>query len=374
VQRGTGAFTDSAPGNVVTLTDPGVQDLEASSPVFIAMQGNDSAGLALKYSATGLPSGLTMGASNGRITGVLGSSASTSKVKVTATDSTGAVGTVTFSIVAAKPLTTGYHVVSGPLGVDVASGGCLQGAATKLGTSVELFPCTGKSPQSWEFEPDGNPGGAGTFVSNNQCMDLYGDQTVPFTYVVLDKCTDAPTQKWMIVGSAGQLYNPAAKLCLADPDGSTHSGQQVWVWDCDGQSNQAWNLSASPVQSGIAGMCVDDNHDSTTSGNKIQVWGCLGNHPAQQWTDEPDETLRLDGGKCMTVTGTNTRLDGDVVKLETCGSPAYTTQQWVTGPGGDLINVNSGLCLTDPGNNSTQGTALVQQDCYGLLGQIWAIT
>jgi len=364
---GTGAFANSVSGNVVTLTDPGVQDLEASTPVFIAMQANDSAGLALKYSATGLPSGLSMGAGTGRITGTLGSSASTSTVTVKAKDSTGAVGTVKFSIVVAKSLTTGYDVVSGPVDLDLDSK-CLDDLHGD-GTVVDEWACNATASQKWEFEPDGNPGGAGVFITHNKCMDLKGGKTAPFTLVVLDTCTDSPTQQWMITGSAGQLYNTAADMCLADPGGDKKNGRQLWVWNCDGGANQAWIPPASPVQSGITSMCVNDNGDATTNGNKIQIWACNGS-AAEKWTDEPDQTLRL-GGKCLTVTGSS-KLDGATVVLQTCGTTK--NQQWSTGDGGELINVNSGRCLDDPGNSTTNGTALVQEDCYGQAGEIWAIT
>ena len=59
----------------VTVTDPGTKDEETSTPVFVALQGADSAGLPLRWSAKGLPAGLSMGRRSGRITGTLTSSA-----------------------------------------------------------------------------------------------------------------------------------------------------------------------------------------------------------------------------------------------------------------------------------------------------------
>src|SRR6202035_2390266 len=112
--NGTAAFASSATGNVVSLTDPGVQDEEAGTPAYLVMQGVDSAGQPLTYSATGLPAGLAISTS-GTITGVLGSATGTSTVTVTATDGTGAKGSVTFSMVVVSPLTTGYAAVSGPV-------------------------------------------------------------------------------------------------------------------------------------------------------------------------------------------------------------------------------------------------------------------
>jgi hypothetical protein len=48
-------------------------------------------------------------------------------------------------------------------------------------------------------------------------------------------------------------------------------------------------------------------------------------------------------------------------------------QLWLAGPGGELINEGTGLCLDDPGNSHLAGTQLVLEDCYGTLGEIWAI-
>jgi hypothetical protein len=367
---GTAAFTNSSNVNIVTLTDPGTQDLETSTAVFVAMQGNDTAGLALKYSATGLPPGLKMGPASGRITGTLSSTTGVYTVTVKAKDVTGAVGTVTFTIAVMQSLATDYFGVSGPVDLDLDSK-CLddKDGSTKPGAVVDEYHCNGGVNQNWEFEPDGNPGAGGTFVHKSMCLDLKGGSLDPNTPIVLEPCDGASTQQWQFTGAAGQIYSTYASQCLTDPDGDTHNSAQLLVSGCIGAPYQAWIPPASPIQSGVKGMCVDDNGDKTANGNKIQVWGCNGS-AAQKWTEEPDQTLRL-GGKCLSVTG-NTLLDGAVVLLESCGTTS--NQQWVVGPTGELINVNSGRCLDDPGNSTTEGTALVQEDCYGQPGEIWALT
>jgi hypothetical protein len=380
---GTTAFANSATGNLVTIPDPGTQDVEAGKPVFVALSAHDSAGLALTYSATGLPSGLSINASSGRITGTLGSASGTHTVTVTAKDSTGASGSVTFTMVVVESLTTDYDAVSGLVPVDIPTF-CMDdpdGTSIPSGAPVEIYTCNSKdtSTQFWTFEPDGSPGQpdggtgqSGTVTIHGKCMDLKNGATKAETYVVLDTCDGATTEQWMITGSDGQLYNTAAGYCLADPGGSKTNGHQLWVWNCDGGTNQAWTLPASPVQSGVTGICMDDNHDVTTNGNKVQAWACNGKQ-AQQWADEPNETLQR-GGACLTVTGSS-MLDGATVVLETCDTNNNTNgyQRWIVS-GGELINVNSGRCLSDPGNSSTNGTALVQEDCYGESGQIWALT
>jgi len=51
-----------------------------------------------------------------------------------------------------------------------------------------------------------------------------------------------------------------------------------------------------------------------------------------------------------------------------------TSQQWLVGPGGELINAHSGDCLADPGNKTANGTALKLGACYGRAGETWAVT
>jgi Ricin-type beta-trefoil lectin domain/Putative Ig domain len=370
---GTAAFKNSLTGNVVTLTDPGSQDLEAGEPVFVAMRGVDSAGAALTYSATGLPSGLSIGHSSGRITGTPGTTTGSFAVTVTAKDKTGATGSVTFSIVALPSLATGYHGVSGPVDLDMG-GKCLDDFhdGTGQGNVIDIYTCNGTAAQNWEYQPGGAPGQPGTVTINGKCMDAPGT-TKGKPSVVLDLCDGAASQSWLIDGSAGQLYNTNTGKCLSDPGSSTRNGTQLVVAGCTSKSNQAWIPPASPVQSGISSHCMDDSRDGSANGNKIQIWACNGTD-SQKWITEPDETLRI-AGKCLTVTGSST-LDGAKAELDACNSSSKTNanQHWYIGSTGELINANSGRCLDDPGNNPADGTALVQEDCYGQPGEIWAVT
>ena len=111
----------------MTLADPGVQDLQAGTPVFLAMRALDSApGHKLAYSVTGLPPGLRIARATGHISGTLTGAAGTSTVTVTAADAAGAEGSVRFSMVVVKSLTTGYHAVPGPVHAGLA-GVCMDG-------------------------------------------------------------------------------------------------------------------------------------------------------------------------------------------------------------------------------------------------------
>jgi hypothetical protein len=96
--NGTAAFTagGGGTGNTVTVTNPGARTGTVGTSTSLQIQASDSAGLALTYSATGLPTGLSINASSGLISGTP-SAAGTFNVTVTAKDSTGASGSTSFT-------------------------------------------------------------------------------------------------------------------------------------------------------------------------------------------------------------------------------------------------------------------------------------
>ncbi len=83
-------------GNIVTVTNPGAQNGTVGTAVSTQIQATDSAsGQTLTFTATGLPAGLSI-SSSGLISGTP-TATTTSSVTVTAKDSTGASGMVTFT-------------------------------------------------------------------------------------------------------------------------------------------------------------------------------------------------------------------------------------------------------------------------------------
>jgi hypothetical protein len=83
--------------NTVTVTNPGSQTGTVGTAASLQIQASDSAsGQTLTYSATGLPAGLSISSTTGLISGTP-TTAGTSSVTVTATDTTGASGSASFS-------------------------------------------------------------------------------------------------------------------------------------------------------------------------------------------------------------------------------------------------------------------------------------
>jgi len=96
--NGTAAFTSGgSTGNTVTVSNPGNQSTAQGGSVSLQITATDSAsGQTLTYSATGLPTGLSINSSTGLITGTA-TTAGTYSVTVTAKDTTNASGSTGFS-------------------------------------------------------------------------------------------------------------------------------------------------------------------------------------------------------------------------------------------------------------------------------------
>jgi serine protease len=84
-------------GNTVTVTNPGNKTGTVGTAVSLQISASDSAsGQTLTYSASGLPAGLSINSSSGLISGTP-TTANTYSVTVTATDTTGAHGSASFT-------------------------------------------------------------------------------------------------------------------------------------------------------------------------------------------------------------------------------------------------------------------------------------
>jgi hypothetical protein len=98
--NGTTAFTSGTTtgGNTVTVTNPGSKTATVGTAFSLTVSASDSAsGQTLSYSASGLPTGLSINSSTGVISGTP-TAGGTFSTTVTATDTTGASGSATFTI------------------------------------------------------------------------------------------------------------------------------------------------------------------------------------------------------------------------------------------------------------------------------------
>jgi len=187
--------------------------------------GTSSAGNPLAWNQTGLPAGLTIGASTGTITGTP-TTPGTSSVLVTATDEAGAKKSVAFSwtinAATGKPI-KGDH------------GKCLDdfGGATANGTKVDIWTCNNTVSQQWLFS-------AGALSVQGKCLDD-SSQGGAGAKMVLWTCNGHAAQIWTH-HTNGEYTLKLNGLCLTDPSGSATDGTQVVIRKCSNFADQHWTL------------------------------------------------------------------------------------------------------------------------------------
>ena len=360
---GTAAFSNGS-AQRVTLIDPGTQDRRAVAGFAVTITGLDTRrGGRLRFSAANLPHGLSIRAiphsTGGRITGTLPTG--TFNVTVTARDGRTA-GVTHFTIVgtpsltAATPQAGAFELESGAL--------CLDDHGGTAGSSVLIQSCSFGSSQQWAYVSDGRPDGVGALKISGLCLNLSASGGV------LAACSGSAGERFAYpnIGPAGPLLElPATGRCLAALNLTAGAG--VHSAGCNGGSAQVWTLPAAPILSAVGASCMDDPGDSGSAGTQIKIATCGTGATEQQFTAGSDGLIEGPTSLCLSTTGS--LLDGAAIQLEDCDNGSFS-QIWLLARNGEIVNANSGRCLADPGNRGT-GTGLVQEDCYGQPGEIWAI-
>ena len=172
-------------GNTVTVTNPGNQTGTVGTAVSLQISATDSAsGQTLTYSATGLPAGLSI-SSSGLISGTP-TTAGTSSVTVTATDTTGASGSASFTWTISS--TTGGGCTAQQL---LGNPGFETGSISPWTSSAGVLANTS----------DGVPAQAGSWLA---WLDGYGTahtDTLAQTVTIPATCKSAVLTYWVEVNS-----------------------------------------------------------------------------------------------------------------------------------------------------------------------------
>jgi hypothetical protein len=163
-------------------------------------------------------------------------------------------------------------------------------------------------------------------------------------------------------GAAGELVNAASGLCLGDAGASTKNGKLPTLVTCRVTNTEVWTLPAERILSTQPGRCVDDLHSVGTNRNVVDTYGCNGT-ASQDWTVEPDFTLRIFGDKCVTVAGPYGK-PGTRIELWTC-TAGNKEQKWTVVRDGNLGSelVVGGVCLAAPSMTAPAMTQLVTAAC-----------
>jgi hypothetical protein len=205
--NGIAAFSNGGGtgGNTVTVTNPGSQTGTVGTAASLQIHATDSAsGQTLAYSATGLPTGLSIGSATGLISGTP-SAAGTFNVTVTATDTTGAHGSAGFT-----------WTISG------GGGGCT--ASQLLGNPG--FETGSAAP--WAATAGViNPNGAGESAHSGSWyawLDGYGTthtDTLSQTVTVPAACTSSTVSFWLHIDTAETTRTTAFDKLTVTLNGTT---------------------------------------------------------------------------------------------------------------------------------------------------------
>lgn len=134
--------------------------------------------------------------------------------------------------------------------------------------------------------------------------------------------------------------------CLDLPGGDTTNGQILWMWECDGAANQAWEFDSGSwriTYKADPSKCLDIPGGSVVDGQRLQIWDCNG-HLNQKWGyDANMKTIYSawkDHVKCIDINwGDGSDLD-TVVQLWSCNG--HSNQWWyIADTRSDAVNLSS---------------------------------
>ncbi|MFG1807866.1 arabinofuranosidase catalytic domain-containing protein [Streptomyces sp. NPDC049040] len=120
-------------------------------------------------------------------------------------------------------------------------------------------------------------------AASGRCLDVKGNVDTLGTALDIWDCGGQSGQAFEFT-SAGELRTLNGTRC-ADANGQgTAPGTQVIIWSCNGQSNQQWRQNSDGSITGVqSGLCLDVNGAATANGTAVILWTCNG-QSNQKWT------------------------------------------------------------------------------------------
>ena len=116
---------------------------------------------------------------------------------------------------------------------------------------------------------------------------------------------------------AGRIVGAQSGRCIDVPNASHNNGTRVQLYDCNGQTNQAWTLTSSKQLTVYGTMCLDAA--GSGNGSAVQIYSCSG-QANQQWNVNSNGTITgVQSGRCLDVWGTG---NGQQVQIYDCNGQA----------------------------------------------------
>jgi hypothetical protein len=137
----------------------------------------------------------------------------------------------------------------------------------------------------------------------------------------------------------------------------------VAVYEQGGNSTPTATATATGEITGANGQCLANQNVLNTEGNPVVLANCDADQ-GEEWSPYTDGTVHVQGG-CLDVVSAGTTSGTNVDWYPRNGTNA---QNWAAGSNGELVNPNSGLCLT-----GHTGSRLDIETCTGAGAQQWKL-
>ncbi len=390
----------SVPCLPIRVSYPGRQRfLRVGNPPVRIAADTPATGGPLRYSASGLPEGVSIDPGSGVIGG-------------TPTGPGHGMATITVSGAQNNTGKTSFNwdIFDRYGQITSSSGQCVDDRAgiTDNGNPVQSWPCGAQPGQAQGWTINGQ-----RISARGKCLSTAknGD-TADGTGVVLWDCDGSAAQQWRIDPVRGTITNVAANKCLTPPS----DWVQITISACTTSTKQQWKLPQQSVtvnppgaQTAFAGKAASLQIQArTTTPGAALTYAATGLPPGlslnpstgsitgtpttrgsytvtvtvtQSHTDATQTTFAwsiVDGigditaadGKCIDVTGSQT-ANGSSVQTWGCASPAGASQNWTVN--GQQLSA-MGKCLSTANNGDTaERTGVVLWDCDGSAAQQWRI-
>ena len=126
-------------------------------------------------------------------------------------------------------------------------------------------------------------------VASGRCLDVVGQSQADKALVNIYDCNGQANQAWTLT-AAGELRVYDTPKCLDVAGQKTTAPAVAQIYTCNGGANQKWRVNADGTITGAqSGLCLDVTGAGTANSTAVALWTCNG-QGNQQWRTAAADT------------------------------------------------------------------------------------